>query len=529
MRPFLLAAAALLVCASAMAQALTTTFLHDNGGAVGGAIYFDLAVAPTSGITLTRLDLNLSSSPGTGGMVEVLTVQGGRAPHLTNAAAWALAATAAGISALGPGQPTPVPLLVTLPAGTHGLCVRLQGLSHAYTNGGGAVPATFSNSEVTLSAGEASHIPFTAPLLSPRIVNATLTYVVGGAGLASNTVIGQGCIRRFASAYELFATSGAIDLNGRALRWIPAAGGYQLAPGGSWLAPGSISAPVALALGDDDEVAVPLQMGSFPWATGPSPTLVCCANGVVSAGFGNGTGFTPVVASLLSAPLSAVWLQHDFDPSAPGGGPIEVMQDSATVVFTWNNVRNVGGLLPIEESRFQFQFASNGTITLVCQQMSAYGNGYLVGYSPAGPNLDPGPADLSAVVATAPLTLFANDTLPLSLTASTPPLLGSNWLLQTDNIPANGTFGTAIYGLSDPGLDDLTAAGLPGCGLRASLDVLQPFALGGVSHQRMLALPLASSLLGVAIYTTTAVWASPAPNPFGAITANGIRGRLGNL
>lgn len=519
-----------LALATIPAQSLTTTFNHDNGGAVGGAVYCDLTVLAPTGITLTRLDLNLSSSIGTVGGVEVLTIAGGRAGQLTNPAAWTQVATVAGVGALGPGLPTPVAVTVPLAAGVHGLCVRLQGLAHAYTTGGGAVPTTFGNPDLTLVAGEASHVPFQAPLFSPRILNATLSYVAGVGVLAANQLVGQGCIRRFTSAYEYFPGPALFDLGGTAMRWTPTAGGYQWALAGSWLPPGSISPAVPLVLGDDDQVAVPLAaMGSFPWPTGPSTSLVVCSNGFVSAAAGNGTTFTPAPATMLAAPQSAVWLHHDFDPSVVGSGPIEVMQNSSVTVVTWNNVRNAGGLVPLEDSRFQFQFAASGVITLVCEQMTTFGNEFLVGYSPGGPSADPGSIDLSAVLALGPRTLAANDVEPLSLGATTRPILGTSWSMTTSNVPPSGTVGVAVYGLSDPGIDDLQGFGMPGCGLRASPDLLQPFLVSGAAHTRSLAIPSVLSLLGGNLWSTTAVWASPPPNPFGAITANGLRGTLGNL
>ena len=58
-----------LLAGSVFAQSpLTTTFLNNNGGAVGGGVYFDLNVlVPT--ISVTGLNLNLAGT----GSVEVYT------------------------------------------------------------------------------------------------------------------------------------------------------------------------------------------------------------------------------------------------------------------------------------------------------------------------------------------------------------------------------------------------------------------------------------------------------------------------
>lgn len=514
---------------SLAAQSLTTTFAHDNGGAIGGAVYYDLTVLAPNGITLTRLDLNFSSAAGTPGTVDVLTHPGPRAGSQTSPGLWTLAAAACPVIAAGPGQPSMVPLVWSLPAGTHAVCLRANGLAHAYTNGG-TIPQVYANADLSLAAGEASHVPFVAPVFSPRIVNATHTYVLGaGAAVATNTTLGQGCGREFASFYESLAWAGVFDLNGASLHLVPNGGGYTVSLGATWLAPGTVGPSTALSLADDDEVTVPLTaMGSFPWRTGATSSLTVCSNGFVSAAPGNGVGFTPTVAAFLGAPQPAFRVWRDFDPSAPGSGAVEVMQSAQVTVVTWNNVRSAGGTGSNEDSRFQMQFWANGTVDLAFAQMTALGLGVLVGFSPGGASSDPGSRDLSATLGI-PLALPGADVLPLALTATTRPLLGTTWGLSTDAIPANGTLGVGIDGLADPGIADLALLGLPGCGLRASLDVLSPFVVAGPSHVRGLALPGSTALAGLVLYTTTAVFQSPPSNAFGAITSNGVAGTLGTL
>jgi hypothetical protein len=69
---------------------------------------------------------------------------------------------------------------------------------------------------------------------------------------------------------------------------------------------------------------------------------------------------------------------------------------------------------------------------------------------------------------------------------------------------------------------------MPGCGLRASLDILAPFAVpaGTPSYSWSIAIP-ANAPLGFPIYTTTVVAPDPATNALGLITSNGIRGFVG--
>jgi hypothetical protein len=117
----------------------------------------------------------------------------------------------------------------------------------------------------------------------------------------------------------------------------------------------------------------------------------------------------------------------------------------------------------------------------------------------------------------------------LTLAANTTPVLGTSWDLTLGGVPANGTIGVEIFGFADPGINDLAAIGLPGCGLRASLDFLNPFLVGGPSHAYSLLLPANASLIGNHVFATGAVFQNPPANPFGAITANGIDGLLGDV
>ncbi|HEX5053323.1 MAG TPA: hypothetical protein VFZ65_16220 [Planctomycetota bacterium] len=117
----------------------------------------------------------------------------------------------------------------------------------------------------------------------------------------------------------------------------------------------------------------------------------------------------------------------------------------------------------------------------------------------------------------------------LGLTANTRPVLGTSWDLVLGGVPATGTVGVEIYGLSDPGINDLAAIGMSGCGLRAALDYLRVFVVGGPSHAYSLLLPNTPTLVGTNLFATDAVFQDPPVNPFGAISANAIVGMLGDI
>ncbi len=132
-------------------------------------------------------------------------------------------------------------------------------------------------------------------------------------------------------------------------------------------------------------------------------------------------------------------------------------------------------------------------------------------------------------------TLATNATLgqgcgSLQLDATTRPLLGSNWGLAATGAPTTTTFGVTWLATTDPGIADLAFAGLPGCPLRADLAVLfGPWLPVNGASTLTVALPASPpSLLGLHLYAQAAAFAVPAPNPFGAITSNGLVGTLGD-
>ena len=107
-------------------------------------------------------------------------------------------------------------------------------------------------------------------------------------------------------------------------------------------------------------------------------------------------------------------------------------------------------------------------------------------------------------------------------------MLGALWMFQDEHLPANATFGVHVLGFTDPGLADLAAIGMPGCGLRASLDVIAPYLpVQGVSMPWGVSIPNNAALAGLSLYATTAVAQTPATNSFGFVTGNGVRGILG--
>jgi hypothetical protein len=358
-----------------------------------------------------------------------------------------------------------------------------------------------------------------------------LMYTAPVAGtIATNTTLGAGCINvADVSSYENFASSAAFDLSNTPITLLHTGSGYLAMPGTTTYVAPSATAQV-IAAGDDVEAMVTLSQPMPVGASGTTTSLAVCSNGFISSATGNGTTWTPTPATFLNGPQawwSLCW--HDFTPTLVGSGQIKFEQIGTIAYVTWDGVWDFGGTTAANANTMQAQFdVTTGTVHFVYGAMSALGNGRLVGFSSAGPSADPGSMDISAALpATYSAATFA--VTPLALSASTRPITGTSWNLTTSNIPATGVIGIEVFGLSDPGINDLFFLGMPGCGLRSSLDVLNAYPVTGPTHGYSLAIPANPALIGIDVFTTSAVAQLPAVNAFGFITSNGIKGGLGDV
>lgn len=534
-----LAIAAALSAAALAQSPLTTTYIGGNGLGAGATIYFDVVVAAP--LTFTQFDINSSSAANTSGSIDVRWCNGSYVGNDTNAAAWTLGGSGPAIAA-GANLPTPVIVSpFSLPPGNYGMAITFNTLGMNYTNGNGTnVPGsgtnqTFANSELTLLAGASSGgAPGTAICCQPRVFNGSLYYTVGGGGgtVAQRTNYGAGCYRRAASLYENFTTSAAFDLANTGISFLATGTGYLVLPGITQYVPPTAAA-TALTLGDDTETTIALP-SPFAYPGGTTSSLAVCSNGFVSVATGNGTGFTPAVATHLSAPQTAWRHWHDYNPAAAGSGQVKREDVGGVVYVTWDGVYDYGGTAPTSANTFQFQFElATGNVHLVFQTISTGGNGRLVGYSPGGPSLDLGNTDLSVALPTG-ITLGAADQQALALAASARPLIGTTINLVTSN--ATGTnLGVNFLGFGQfpaPGID-LGVLGAPGCSALVDAGTAVGNLIGnvpapGISLSVPFALPNATSILGVTVYSQS-LWLDATQNSFGATTSNGVALVVGNV
>jgi hypothetical protein len=525
------------LAAAALAQSpLTTTYAAGNGLGAGATIYFDVVVAVP--LTFTQFDINSSSAAQTSGSIDVRWCNNTYVGNDTNAAAWTLGGSGPAIAA-GANLPTPVVITpFSLAPGNYGMAITFNTLGMNYTNGNGtAVPGsgtnqTYATGELTLLAGaSAGGAVGTAICCQPRVFNGSVYYSVSGGGgtVAQRVSYGAGCYNKKASFYENFATSAAFDLANSALSMLPTGSGYLALPGITQFVPPSAAA-TTLTLGDDTETTVALA-APFPHSAGATNSLTVCSNGFVSIATGNGTGYIPTPATTLSAPQTAWWAQHDYNPAAAGSGAVKFEQIAGVAYITWDGVYDYGGTAPTSANTFQFQFdTTSGAVHLVFQTMSPGGNGRLVGYSPGGASADPGNFDLSAVLP-ATINLTASDLAPLALAASARPLVGT-----TINLTASNTTGAnigvnflSVVQIPAPGFD-LGVLGAPGCAALVDVNAGVSSVIGnvlGLSLSAPFAIP-ATAPLGVQVFSQS-VWLDATQNAFGILTSNGVTLTLGNL
>jgi hypothetical protein len=505
---------------------LTTTFANNDSGAIGGVVYFDLECIDPFGVFITNLNLNFAGAGGASGSISLYVKTGGAQPHTSPD--WVGPLSLGNVPSTMPaGTPTNVGLAPSFQLGFGcklGIAIIANGLAHAYTNGG---PTTYSTSQLTLTVGGASDLPFAGTLNSPRTANISIPYTQGGVcpSIATVQTVGTGCgggAPTFASFYENWGPTG-FDLTGMKMTGTNNGSGYTItmAPGTGFTVPGGAA---VVPLTDDSQTAV----GTLG--------LVVGSNCWIAAGSGNTNGFTPTVPAFLNNPSTAVCSWNDLNPAALGSGQVYYDEIGTLGRATYDGVFSFGTSNP---NRIQITYdTSNGNFSIEWAVIAPnLAGGLLVGYSPGGPSADPGATDISAA---APFTIAASDGVvaDLSLTAVGRPIQGNvpvPFQVTTGNIPPTALGHMGIFGLTNPAAP-LAIVGMPNCFAWASLDVLMFHVLPQPTPSNFtwtaVTLPASGPFRRVYNFELTSVIFGTDINSafgLGALSSNGLKCRSGKL
>lgn len=513
--PLLLAASAVSVTAQ---SPLTTTFVNNNGNGVGGMVFFDLDVTDPAGIQVFALDLNTGV---TAGAIDVYTAPTTWVGNESNAAAWTLAGSGAFASGAGAGLPTQVCMGAGfyLPQGQYGLAIAQDATtSQLYTTGTAPFQLIYSTAELSFTAGGSNNVHFGGAPFNPRVWNGNIHYNLGpvaGACLSAATkqVYGGGCNAAFASFYEQMDTA-SFDLTDTDLSATNTGAGYVvlLSPGTGSLPVGGVdpAGGTVVTLGDDNQVPV----GTLGMTVG--------SNGWFAVGAGNSNAFSPSVGAMLGNPSEAVYTWTDLQPNVSGVVTYEEDIASGLTRVTYDGVFGWNTTDPVD---IQIDYNVTTGDWAIRYGVVGFNNpeDWIVGYSPAGANADPGATDISASAA---ILVEGADLLPLSIDSNTP-RLGTNWDITTSKIDAVSPYAVTFFGDRGPPVPMLQQGhDAPGCDIHLAVihdDRTAPL----VADTMMVSIPVPNNaaLAGLLLSAQSACFTLS--NGVNVLTSNGVEGMVG--
>ncbi|MCR9248429.1 MAG: hypothetical protein NXI31_25665 [bacterium] len=442
-------------------QALTTppAFVANNGGEIGGVVYFSLAVdgggAP-NGVSICGFDVHTSvlGQPITGivylhqSITDVAQLNGSN----NGSADWCRLGALTG-QGNGAGLPSPMTVVnptnsIDLPPGDYLFALGNGDFDHDYTFGTGCGPGfneCVSDGVLTFTAGKASNtFPNGSPLFSPRVFNATVRYDVATAAVtrspcekaAVTTNIGNSCGGGDVTLVEDFGTWDLTDGTAQPPTTTDVVfsgqGGtitVDVVAGGSAIVP-----PTApdLGLGDDDVSAlIPLGFDLKAFGLPCADSIAVQSNGCIWLGFVGNDDYLESIASFErdGARIAPFW--EDLRPLTGGGrGMIHVDQGANSTTVTWSDVllwgtpRDVTFQCVIEPTRITCRYDAD----------SPFPDDGLVGFTNGvgavgTPNLD--------LTAATPVTVAGGPQLGLRA-VSAPTIRGSAFGIELLGLPAGG-------------------------------------------------------------------------------------------
>jgi hypothetical protein len=233
--------------------------------------------------------------------------------------------------------------------------------------------------------------------------------------------------------------------------------------------------------------------------------------------------------------ITFVWVSHPpptgpaVAPRLPGGWGPEVPIPGGANAIGWTDTNVVVGTKYDGVVRIVWQ-----DVAAVDTGLSLPGDGYLVGWSPAGPSIDAGGVDLTTDL---PQDIGAANVAALHLRAApapvSTPLVGTLLTYTLDNVPESAPgSGVHLGGIflafgSIPGGLPLSFADMPGCQLYVT-EVIGTIAAAGTTPSLPIEFDLPADLpQGLQFHAMAAALMQPyslpnGRNGFGAVTSNGV-------
>lgn len=554
---------------AALAQSPLSTLngaaLANNGGNVGGGLYFNLTVSTKITITNLSYFVGTATAANSTSSVDIYLGPATYVGNVTDPSLWTHVGSTAPQQVPGqaytlvsnsPVTPVAAAPSVTLCPGTYGIALLSVGASHGYTNPigctsnsipGSCTNSTFQNNELRLDAGAAQNAFLAGGLFQPRIFTGEIHYTADPTAtcltFAAREEFGEGCYEGYQSWGQLFPNPIGIGYANTSLRMAYNAGGnfYDLTAG--------TTAPVAVTSGPLGHAAdgdILIDATTFP-AFGTTPILYATPAGlaIATSVYMSADGFLTmdapsVVTGGPGATQTAIdnWLMSpgttfgnwkNFDPSLAGSTHYDYDTNTSEHLFTWQDVEDFGGT-----TTFQIAIDVAGNIEYRWGNVALTGGGaapVLVGFTTGISATDPGVirTDFQADL---PFSTAGSDTSPLALTAASNPIINTTVDLVTSNAStANGIGLCFVTSVSIPGGFDLGVIGAPGCLAHVDINagvgnVIDNIPINGLTVS--LPIPNQTNLVGLNLYCQSA-WLDPAANPFGVITSNGLRLAIGSF
>ncbi|MCR9248430.1 MAG: hypothetical protein NXI31_25670 [bacterium] len=426
-------------------------YASDNGGGIGGAVYFTLDVTAPNGVSICGIAVNTSAF----GPINATLYVHQSISDVTQLGAVNNAASdwceVAGVSGTGNGSDQPSPCTIQngtnsldLPPGQYLIALGNGDFAHRYTAGTGCLPGNQCNSDpnVGFRGGQASNaFPGPTTLFAPRVFNGTIDYDVGvtpvtlspclKAGAAGT--VGAGCGGGPAVVAELFGTWDLTDrmaqpATAHDVRIVGSGAGYAVdAVPGTTLLP-----PVAAPLGLDDDETTPLLPLGFDLGAFGMPcrdAISIDSNGCVWLGVEGASDFSETLGEFEGgeARLAPYWT--DLQTGLAGGaGTVHVDQTPTETLVTWNGIALWGTVTAvtcqcsITASEIRFRYDAT----------AAFANAGLVGITNGIGTSGTVSSDLTAS------TYVVTGGAPVALVATQTPSLGGALSLEVSRLPAGG-------------------------------------------------------------------------------------------